>query len=186
MNFPSFDDPFGKKKSPQRPPVKAPPDLNWDAIEAKIQQRKQPAGTGEPKYDSSGYLGRMREEDPWPTQDEKGAVKVSLSNARFLTYSKDLLPDEPCSVASDVKVLQPPSSRTVLFRLQYRLAPPTPGTTSTNRGMATWTRGSPTRPYRRNSPCTAPCPLLTWGPCSITVRVDMVDGELAFEVSKTP
>lgn len=117
MNFPSFDDPFGKKKPGDRPPVKAPADLNWDAIEAKIRQRQRPAATGEPKYDSSGYLARMREEDPWPARDDKEAVKVSLSNCRFLNPD-DLVPDESCTVACDVKILATPSSRSVVFRLQ--------------------------------------------------------------------
>src|ERR1035437_7089255 len=123
MNFPPFNDPWGKNRAAsERPPVKAPADLNWDAIEAKIRQRKQPASTGEPRYDSSGYLGRMREDDPWPAKDEKNSDSVSLVNCRFLTSSDDLLPDHPCTVACDVKILQTPSSREVLFRLQSRLA----------------------------------------------------------------
>jgi hypothetical protein len=117
MNYPSFDDSFGKKKLGERPPVKAPADLNWDAIEAKIKARKQPASTGEPKYDSSGYLARMRQEDPWPSRDDKDIPKVSLSNCRFLNPD-DLVPDETCTVACDVKILQPPSDRGVVFRLQ--------------------------------------------------------------------
>lgn len=117
MNYPSFDDTFGKKKPAERPPVKAPADLNWDAIEARISQRKQSATTGEPKYDSSGYLARMRQEDPWPSQDDKTAVAVSLSNCRFLE-PEDLVPDEVCTVACDVKILQTLSNRDVVFRLQ--------------------------------------------------------------------
>jgi peptidoglycan hydrolase-like protein with peptidoglycan-binding domain len=116
MIFPPFDDPFGRKKLGERPPVKAPADLNWDAIEAKIKARKQPVSTGEPKYDSSGYLARMRQEDPWPSQDDKNTPKVSLTNCRFLTPD-DLVPDETCTVACDVKILQPPTSREVVFQL---------------------------------------------------------------------
>ena len=121
MIFPPFDDPFGKKKLGERPPIKVPADLNWDAIEAKIKARKQPINTGEPKYDSSGYLARMREEDPWPTQDDKNTPKVSLSNCQFKTPSEDLMVVEPCTVACDVKILQPPSVRRIVFRLQSRL-----------------------------------------------------------------
>ena len=117
MNYPSFDDSFGKKTLAERHSVKAPADLNWDAIEAKIRQRKQPVGTGEPKYDSSGYLARMRQEDPWPSKDDRTAVTVSLSNCRFLK-PEDLVPDETCTVACDIKILQPPSNRSVVFRLQ--------------------------------------------------------------------
>jgi hypothetical protein len=117
MNFSPFNDPWGKNRAAaERPPVKAPADLNWDAIEAKIRQRKQPASTGEPRYDSSGYLSRMREEDPWPTKDDKAAVTVSLSNCRFLSPD-DLVPDEVCTVACDVKILQPPTTREVVFQL---------------------------------------------------------------------
>jgi peptidoglycan hydrolase-like protein with peptidoglycan-binding domain len=124
-------DPWSDHKPPARPPVKAPADLNWDAIEAKIAQRKQAnSGTGEPKYDSGRYLSQLREEDPWPTQDEKNSNSVSLVNCRFLTPAEDLLPDEPCTVGCDVKVLQPPSSRKVLFRLQHRLADSDPWTDS--------------------------------------------------------
>src|ERR1035437_3958832 len=117
MNFPPFNDPWGNNRATaERPPVKAPADLNWDAIEAKIRQRKQPASTGEPRYDSSGYLARMREEDPWPTKDDKAALTVSLSNCRFLNL-EDLVPDEVCTVACDVKILQPPTTREVVFQL---------------------------------------------------------------------
>ena len=118
MNFPPFNDPWGKNRAAsERPPVKAPADLNWDAIEAKIRARKQPASTGEPRYDSSGYLGRMREEDPWPAKDDKTAMTVSLSNCRFLN-PEDLVPDETCTVACDVKILATPSNRNVFFQLQ--------------------------------------------------------------------
>jgi hypothetical protein len=116
MIFPPFDDPFGRKKLGERPPVKAPADLNWDAIEAKIRQRKQPTTTGEPRYDSSGYLARMRQEDPWPSQDDKKTPQVSLSNCRFVN-PEELVLDELCTVACDVKILLAPSSRNVLFQL---------------------------------------------------------------------
>lgn len=90
MNYPSFDDPFDNKKPGDRPPVKAPVDLNWDAIEAKIRQRKQPANTGEPRYDSSGYLARMRQEDPWPEVESKPTPTLELSECRIMTPSNDL------------------------------------------------------------------------------------------------
>ena len=121
MIFPPFDDPFGKKKLGERPPVKTPADLDWDAIEAKIRQRKQPASTGEPGYDSSGYLARMRQEDPWPVQDDKQTPTVSLSNCKFKTPEEDLLVEETCTAGCDVKILQTPSTRKILFRLQSRL-----------------------------------------------------------------
>ena len=90
MNFPPFDDPFGRKKLGERPPVKAPADLDWDAIEAKIRQRKNPASTGEPRYDSSGYLARMREEDPWPEKNSEPTPTLELSECQIVTPSNEL------------------------------------------------------------------------------------------------
>jgi outer membrane protein OmpA-like peptidoglycan-associated protein len=135
MNFPPFDDPIGKKVFGERPKVKAPADLNWDAIETKIRQRKQ-TGTAGPKYDSGKYLAQMREEDPWPTKDERNTNAVSLINCRFLTPSEDLMPDEACTVACDLKILQPPSTRSLTFRLQYRLKDSDPWTDSNESAIA--------------------------------------------------
>ena len=158
MNHPSFDDPFGRKTHGDRPPVKAPADLNWDAIESKIKQRKQAVVTGEPKYDSSGYLGRMREEDPWPVKDEKSTDSLSLFNCRFLTPAEDLLPDEPCTVACDAKILQAPSSRDLHLRLQYRLADTDPWTDSNESASAALKADAPNQTVQADLTLYCPTP----------------------------
>jgi|GEM_PF-3626444 len=113
MNTDPFADPWKKSKTSLAPPMrKAPVDIDWDAFGPKNAS----SSSG-----SSKYMEQLREQDPWPTPVDETTDNVSISNSRFLAPD-DLVTDESCTLACDVKILNPPTVREVQFSLQYRMA----------------------------------------------------------------
>jgi outer membrane protein OmpA-like peptidoglycan-associated protein len=127
MNTSPFANPWKKTKTSLAPPLrKAPANIDWEAIAPKKAQ----ASSG-----SSKYMEQLREQDPWPTPSDKNTNNVTIFNCRFLSPD-DLVTDESCTVACDVKILNPPTSREIRFRLQYRMADADPWTDLNESGKA--------------------------------------------------
>jgi hypothetical protein len=89
---------------------KARPPADFDmSIFAKPKESSGPAALAKSVYNTSEYLKKLREEDPWPEQMPKPETALKIANCRFLDPAPiDLA--KPVKVCCDVAMLGIPAS----------------------------------------------------------------------------
>ncbi|MBK9577613.1 MAG: hypothetical protein IPO40_11080 [Fibrobacteres bacterium] len=131
MPNPSFDpsradEPELMKQSKARPP-------SGDLDFSKLAPRKSGTAPGKkPVYDTSTYLEKTKEEDPWP--DDKGATatsterRVEIVSIEILTKEEDAAFDHAIKVKCVAKVTKSPPAPGLKVSLQWRAAATDPWT----------------------------------------------------------
>ncbi|MBK9577610.1 MAG: hypothetical protein IPO40_11065 [Fibrobacteres bacterium] len=124
MPNPSFDpsradEPELMKLSKARPP-------SGDLDFSKFAPRKGGAAPGKKQvYDTSTYLEKTKEEDPWPDEGDKAAAperKVEIVSVEMVTEAAKVAFDKPIKVKCVAKVIKSPPAPAVWMRLQYKLS----------------------------------------------------------------
>ncbi|HOX50391.1 MAG TPA: hypothetical protein PKY05_02800 [Fibrobacteria bacterium] len=110
------DEPELMKKSKARPP-------SGDLDYSKFAPRKGgSAPDKKPVYDTSTYLEKTREEDPWPDQAKEEAIdrKVEIVSVEFPTKEEEAAFDHPIKVRCVAKVTKSPPAPGLKISLQWR------------------------------------------------------------------
>ncbi|MBK8800539.1 MAG: peptidoglycan-binding protein [Fibrobacteres bacterium] len=124
MPNPSFDpsradEPELMKQSKARPP-------SGDLDFSKFAPRKGGAAPGKKQvYDTSTYLEKSKEEDPWPDDGDKAAAperKVEIVSVEMVTDVAKVAFDKPIRVRCVATVTKSPVAPAVWMRLQYKIS----------------------------------------------------------------